>query len=76
MGGLIGDREVIILALGNQINLYSYIIENDPELTGEDRELALAILNSTIAVEQKYREEFKEAEDVPLKRPNWNELKG
>lgn len=76
MNGLIGDREVIILALGNQINIYSYILENDPNLTQEDREMALTILNSTVEVEQKYREEFQKTEDVPLKRPNWDGLKG
>ena len=71
-----GEREIILLALGNQINLYAYLLENDPNLQGEDRKMAETILNSTMMVESKYRSEFVDEMNVPLKRPNWDELKG
>lgn len=72
---IMGEREIILLALSNQINLYAFSLENDPNLQGEDRKMAETILDYTMVIESKYRKEYIDNIDVPLKRPSWDELK-
>lgn len=67
-----GDREIIYLALCNQINLYYELLE-DPELSEQDRGMATYILNHTLKLEEAFRDKILNNEDENIELPNENQ---
>lgn len=60
-------QEIIYIALSNQINLYSTLLE-DISLSKEEQEMIEYILSRSCEIYDKMTQEL---EDTPIKRPSW-----
>ena len=65
-----GEKEIIYLAICNQIQIYSLLLEQE-DLGEEDRGMANYIIQISTQVEEKLREELK---DKPISRPPWSKI--
>lgn len=66
------EREIIYLAICNQIQIYSGLLEQE-EMDPENKGMAEYILNKSLEIEEKLREEINQ-ETTTIKRPKWNSL--
>lgn len=64
----IDDKAIIYLAIGNQIQLYSELLE-EGNLDPENRGMAEYILKRSLDIEDKLRRELQQ--DNPIPRPPW-----
>ena len=60
-------KEIIFIALSNQINLYSTLLE-DTSLSKEEQEMVQYILSRSCEI---YDSMSQELEDTPISRPQW-----
>lgn len=60
-------RDIIYLAICNQIQIYNYILENQ-EMDEENTQMAKYILEKSLKLEDKLRKDF---EGRPIERPKW-----
>lgn len=60
-------REIIYIALSNQINLYSELLE-DTSLSKEEQEMVQYILSRSYEI---FDDMCKELENTPISRPTW-----
>lgn len=60
-------RDIIYLAICNQIQIYNYILENQ-EMDEENTQMAKYILEKSLELEDKLRKDF---EGKPIERPKW-----
>lgn len=66
-----GEKEIIYLAICNQIQIYSLLLEQE-DLGEEDRGMANYIIQISTQVEEKLREELQK--DKPISRPLWSKI--
>lgn len=66
-----GEKEIIYLAICNQIQIYSLLLEQE-DLGEEDRGMANYIIQISTQVEEKLREELQK--DKPISRPSWSKI--
>lgn len=62
------NREIIYLAICNQIQLYHIALE-EGDLDEENRGMMEYILSESLKIEENMRVELQK--DNPIKRPNW-----
>lgn len=60
-------KEIIFIALSNQINLYSTLLE-DTSLSNQEQEMVQYILSRSCEI---YDSMSQELEDTPISRPKW-----
>ena len=65
------QREIIYLAICNQIQIYSALLEKE-DMDPENRGMAEYILNQSLEIEEKLRQEIENTNTI--QRPKWNEL--
>lgn len=63
-----GEKEIIYLAICNQIQIYSLLLEQE-DLGEEDRGMANYIIQISNQLEEKLRLELG---DKPISRPPWS----
>ena len=63
------NREIIYLAICNQIQLYHIALE-EGDLDEENRGMMEYILSESLKIEESLRLELQK--ECPIKRPNWN----
>lgn len=66
-----GEKEIIYLAICNQIQIYSLLLEQE-DLGEEDRGMANYIIQISTQVEEKLREELQK--DKSISRPPWSKI--
>lgn len=66
-----GEKEIIYLAICNQIQIYSLLLEQE-DLGEENRGMANYIIQISTQVEEKLREELQK--DKPISRPPWSKI--
>ena len=64
-----GEKEIIYLAICNQIQIYSLLLEQED--LGEEG-MANYIIQISTQVEEKLREELQK--DKPISRPPWSKI--
>lgn len=62
------NKEILYLAICNQIQIYNLLLEEE-EIDEENRGMAEYILQESIKIEEKLREDL--TKEKPIKRPNW-----
>lgn len=62
------NKEILYLAICNQIQIYNLLLEEE-EMDAENRGMAEYILQESIKIEEKLREDL--TKEKPIKRPNW-----
>lgn len=67
------EREIIYLALMNQLNLYQNTLEDSLNpLKEEEKELAEYIFKRTLEIATRYEQELRESyQESTISRPNW-----
>lgn len=67
------EREIIYLALINQLNLYQNTLEDSLNpLKEEEKELAEYIFRRTLEIATRYEQELRESyQESTISRPNW-----
>lgn len=67
------EREIIYLALMNQLNLYQNTLEDSLNpLKEEEKELAEYIFRRTLEIATRYEQELRESyQESTISRPNW-----
>ena len=67
------EREIIYLALINQLNLYQNTLEDSLNPLKEDeKELAEYIFKRTLEIATRYEQELRESyQESTISRPNW-----
>lgn len=67
------EREIIYLALINQLNLYQNTLEDSLNpLKEEEKELAEYIFKRTLEIATRYEQELRESyRESTISRPNW-----
>lgn len=67
------EREIIYLALMNQLNLYQNTLEDSLNpLKEEEKELAEYIFKRTLEIATRYEQELRESyRESTISRPNW-----
>ena len=67
------EREIIYLALMNQLNLYQNTLEDSLNPLKEDeKELAEYIFKRTLEIATRYEQELRESyQESTISRPNW-----
>ena len=66
-----GEKEIIYLAICNQIQIYSLLLEQE-DLGEEDRGMANYIIQISTQVEERLREELQK--DKLISRPPWSKI--
>lgn len=70
------DKEIIYIALINQIESYKEVLEDtENSLNTEEKELAQYILMRTLELEKKFYQEIannSSDEDLKIQRPQWD----
>lgn len=70
------DKEIIYIALINQIESYKEVLEDtENSLNTEEKELAQYILMRTLELEKKFYQEIannSSEEDLKIQRPQWD----
>lgn len=65
------SREIIYIALCNQITLYTSFLEEDNKSTPKERELAQYLIMRS---EELLDEMSEEIEETPISRPSWKKV--
>lgn len=67
------EKEIIYLALINQIENYKQVLEDTSNPLKEDeRTLAEYIFMRTLEIEEKYYEELYKGKNETIQRPSWD----
>ena len=65
------NREIIYLAICNQIQMYHLLLENDSNIDKDNKSMMEYILEESLIIEENMRKELQK--DSPIKRPSWTQ---
>lgn len=66
------DDEIIYLALGNQLQSYQMLLEEEKDISEENRMMAEYIISRTLILIEKYAQKI--GNDTNIQRPQWDNL--
>ena len=67
---MIENREIIYLAICNQIQIYHLLLE-DSSIDKDNREMMSYILEESLKIEENMRKELQK--ETPIGRPKWTQ---
>lgn len=67
------DDEIIYLALGNQIQSYLLLLEEEKDIPEEERKMIEYIISRSEYLLDKYAQKI--GTDTSISRPKWDQLK-
>lgn len=65
------EREIIYIALSNQVNLYSELLEAK-DISEDDKNLSQYIIDRSLQLLDKYEKEITDKPNI-IPRPLWNQ---